>query len=157
VKARSEERKSERGTSLIEVVMSLGLMAGVLGSLAGLFVLGAGGVQSGRRASQALTHAHSITEEMRGWSFPQLYEEFGLDGSAPSFTVDTRSSSHTTEWRDEVVEDLGASAYALISVHSIDGTGSPSVADSDQVRVQVLVHWTEGTRHRSVRLASVRM
>jgi len=157
VKTRPEERRGERGTSLLEVVMSLGLMAGVLGSLAGLFVLGAGGVQSGRRATQALAHAQSITEEMRGWTFEELYTEFGLDGSATSYTVDTRSSSYTTEWRDELVDDLGIGAHALISLVSLDGSGSPSVADSNQIRLQVVVHWDEGTRHRSVHLASVRM
>jgi hypothetical protein len=157
VKIRPEVRKGERGTSLLEVVMSLGLLAGVLGSLAGLFVLGAGGVHSGRLASQALSHADSITEEMRGWSFPQLYTKFDFDGSAASYTVDTRSSSSTTEWRDELVEDLGVGGYALIFIDSLDATGSPPLADSTQIRVQVVVHWDEGTRHRYVRLASVRM
>ena len=47
-------RRDEKGFSLIEVVIALGLLAGVLIAIAGLFILGGRSVKSGRTSSEAL-------------------------------------------------------------------------------------------------------
>jgi Tfp pilus assembly protein PilV len=147
-------RNRERGSSLVEVTLALGLMAGVLGSLAGLFVIGVGGVHSGRHASEALSIGRNIVEDMRGWQFQQLYEEFGFDGAASSYTVDTRTNPDASAWQAELSERLGG--HATITIAAIDA-GSPALASSTQARLEVIVHWAEGSRHRRVRLSVVRM
>ena len=78
------KRKRQRGFSLVEVVVALGLLSAVLISISGLFVLAHKQVDGGRKHSVALSVARDILEEMDGWSFRQLYLEYGLDGSAAS-------------------------------------------------------------------------
>lgn len=148
------ESKRERGSSLIEVTLAMGLLAGVLGSVAGLFVMGAGGVHSGRRASEALSVARSIMEEMQSWGFEQTYEKFGLDGANNSYQIDTRYNAYTTAWQAELDEKLHG--YATITITAIDA-GGPALDASTQLSLGVTVHWKEGTRKRRVQLQAVRM
>jgi hypothetical protein len=152
---RPERGKREQGSSLFEVILALGLMAGVLGSIAGLFVLGAGGVQSGRSASAALAGARTIMEEIEGWNVQQVYQQFGLSGTASSYLVDTRTNSYAGKWQPPLDEGLGDS-HATIAIASLE-PGGPPLQDSWQVSVIVTVHWREGTRDRSVRLGTVKM
>jgi hypothetical protein len=154
VSAERTPRKREQGSSLFEAVLAIGLMAGVLGSVAGLFVLGAGGVQSGRRSSEALSIARGIVEEMRGWGFERMWEEFGLDGTADSYTVDTRGTTGASGWQAELSDKLNG--HATITITAIDA-GAPTLASCTQVRLEVTVHWSEGNRHRRVQLSAIRM
>jgi type II secretory pathway pseudopilin PulG len=146
--------KKERGSSLIEVTLAMGLMAGVLGSVAGLFIMGAGGVHSGRRASEALSVARSIIEEMQCWGFEQTYEEFGFDGANNSYQIDTRFNANTSAWQAELDEKIHG--YATITIAAIDA-GGPALDSCTQIRVGVTIHWKEGVRERQVRLQAVRM
>jgi type II secretory pathway pseudopilin PulG len=147
-------RTKERGSSLVEVTLALGLIGGVLGAVAGLFVIGAKGVDSGRCASEALSIARNIVEEVRGGGFRQMYEQFGLDGAANSYTVDTRTNANASEWQAELSQKLNG--HATIILTAIDA-GAPPLNSSAQVRLEVTVHWDEGSRHRTVRLTAVRM
>jgi type II secretory pathway pseudopilin PulG len=147
--------KSERGSSMVEVTLALGLMACVLGSVAGLFVMGAGGVQSGRCASAALAGARTIMEEIQGWSIQEVYQQFGLDGTASSYVVDTRDPGFANKWQPPLDGKL-ANAHATIVIASLE-PGAPALEDSWQVRVLVTVHWEEGSRIRSVQLSAVKM
>ncbi len=150
----SKPRKSEQGSSLFEVILAMGLLGLVLGSIAGLFTIGATQVKSGRNASEALVVARTIVEEMQGWSFQRLYEAYSFDGSAGEFTADTRTSAFASKWQDALEEDL-SNAYAIIRVTALEP--GANLADSSQVRVKVTVYWEEGLRHRKVRLETVRM
>jgi len=153
--ATRRDRKSEQGSSLFEVVLALGLLGAVMGSIAGLFVLGAGGVNRGRTASEALAGARTMIEQMESWRFDELYEEFGLDGAASSYLIDTRDNSHAAEWQAELVDKL-PTAFAIIEIVSLE-PDAPYLKDSRQVRVTVTIRWSEGTRNRNVRLTTVRI
>lgn len=148
-------RRNEEGSSLVEAVLALGLMAGVLVSIAGLFVVGAGQVRSGRTASEALAVARTVLEDMEGWSFHQSYGNYGYDGSASSYSADTRTNSYASKWQTSLSDKL-YNSYATISIASLD-PGSPALASSSQLRVMVTVFWQEGQRQRSIRLGTVRM
>jgi prepilin-type N-terminal cleavage/methylation domain-containing protein len=84
-------RRDQRGFSLIEVVIALGLLAGVLIAIAGLFILGGKSVKSGRTSSEALAAGKEIVEEMNAWGYSQLWSNFGLAGTATTYTVDTQT------------------------------------------------------------------
>jgi type II secretory pathway pseudopilin PulG len=152
---RADRGRGERGSSLVEVTLALGLMACVLASIAGLFVMGAGGVRSGRCTSAALAGARTIMEEIQGWNVQQVYQEFGLDGTASSYVVDTRDAGFANKWQPPLDAKL-AEAYATIVIASLE-PGAPPLENSWQVRVLVTVHWVEGTRSRSVQLGAVMM
>lgn len=64
--------RDERGFSLVEVIIALGLLAGVLVTISGLFVVGTKQVKSGRTSSEALAVAKEIQEDMYGWGYSQL-------------------------------------------------------------------------------------
>ena len=146
-----------RGISLVEVIFSLGLLAGVLVSTASMLVLGNRQIDSGRTASVALSISQSVLEEMQGWGFRQTYAVYGYDGTATSYTVDTRSNSYTAKWQSTLSSKL-FNGYATIALDSLGPTLPVPDLDSTQaIRVIVTVHWEEGSRPRRIRLGTVRM
>ena len=154
-------RRNEHGFSLIEVVVALALLAGVLISIAGLFVIGARQVESGRESTEALSVARGIIEQMNKWGFKQTYELFGANGTASAYTFDTRTITDppTTgmgKWQPMLSQKIPGS-YATITVSSI-APGAPPVLNATRaMRVVVTVRWTERLRQRQVQLATVRM
>jgi Tfp pilus assembly protein PilV len=147
------KRRDELGFSLIEVVVALGLMAGVLISVAGLFVLGGRSVKSGRTSSEALAMGKQVTEAMDGWAFAQLWTNFGYDGQAKTYTVDTTTcvTADCVAWQSALVAKLGATAKATIKIDSVAqaALAVPDFADAagyttaKNVRVTVNVAWSQ--------------
>lgn len=145
----------ERGFSLVEVILALGLLAMVLLSISGLFVLGGRQVKSGRQSTQALSVARAIVEEMEGWSFRQTYERYGFDGSQTAYVVDTRTNGYARKWQDALDGAL-AGAWATIELVSLGNPPQPLSATA-AIRVLVTVHWEETGRQRQLRLGMVRL
>ena len=145
--------RDEKGFSLIEVVIALGLLAGVLIAIAGLFVMGGRSVKSGRTSSEALAAGREIVEEMNAWGFTQLWENFGLAGTAATYTVDTKTcvTADCTGWQNALVAKLGTTAHATIKIDSVTQVGQAGVNFVDgagnllarNVRVTVNVLWTQ--------------
>ncbi len=155
-------RGAERGFSIIEMIVALGLLAGVLIAVSSLFVLGGKQVKSGRTSSEAMAVGRDILEEMNNWGFKQTYLLFGLDGAANTYTIDTRTSTAAvcTAWQSNLNAKLGASAYATIELDSLAQTGTPPVMNASScrnIRVLVTVNWSQGTRPRSLVVGTVRM
>lgn len=150
-------RTADSGFSLLEVVIALGLLSAVLISISGLFVLAAQQVAGGRSSSQALAAARSILEETGCWTLQQTYRLFGFDGSAPGYTVDTRTNAFAARWRPMVEPGLSTGA-ATLRIESLGPGGSPPALNASRaIRVRVTVSWDEGARRRAVDLVAVRM
>lgn len=158
-------RRGQEGFSLIEVVIALGILAGVLIAIGGLFILGGRSVKAGRTSSEALATAKEIVEEMDAWGFTQLWSNFGYNGQAATYTVDTRSNAACTAWQTALTGKLGPTAYATIKIDSVAQTGqsTPNFADSSgntlarNVRVTVTAVWAEATgRNRQVSVITSR-
>ena len=158
-------RRGEAGFSLVEVILALGLLAGVLIAISGLFVVGAKQVKSGRTSSEAVAVSKEIQEDIYGWGYAQLWRTFGYDGQAVSYTVDTRSCGACTDWQTTLAAKLGPSAHATIEIDSVaNAAGTTSnFADASgnilakTVRVSVTVSWTEVPgRARSVTVGTTR-
>jgi prepilin-type N-terminal cleavage/methylation domain-containing protein len=155
----------DRGFSLVEVLVAMGLLAGVLITTAGLFIVGGKQVKSGRTSSEALAVGKEIHEDMVGWGYGQLWGMFGYDGQATTYTVDTRTCGACAAWQATLATKLGPSAFANIRLDSV-GTvaGAPTnFADGSggvlakAVRISVTVNWTEVPgRARSVTLGTTR-
>jgi type II secretory pathway pseudopilin PulG len=150
-------RRAERGFSLVEVVIALGLLAGVLISISGLFVIGGNQVKSGRTSSEAIAVGRTILEEMNKWGFRQTYGMFGYDGAAASYSLDTRTNSYATKWQPLLTPKL-VNSYATVQLQSLGPGGTPPNLDATRaIRVLVTVNWDEGARHRTVQVGTVRM
>jgi type II secretory pathway pseudopilin PulG len=158
-------RDDARGFSLVEVIIALGLLAGVLITISGLFVVGAKQVKSGRTSSEALAVAKEIQEDMYGWGYSQLWGMFGYDGRAVTYTVDSRACAACSGWQSTLAAKLGPSARATIKIDSVaPAVGSvQNFADASgailakTVRVSVTVLWDElPGRERSVTLGTTR-
>ena len=150
-------REAQRGFSLAEVVVALGILASVLISVAGLLVVGNRLVKSGRGSSLALAVARDILEECAGRSFAGLYEEFGCDATQSICTIDTSLpvDPAMAQWKQMVDRDL-FEGFVEVRIESVE-TGTPPLRESRALRIRVSVFWTEGPRARSASLATVRM
>jgi len=151
--------RNQKGLSLVEVVLALGLLATVLISVAGLFVLSDRQLKSGRASTEALSVGRAIMEEMDGWGFHQTYQLFGYDGNATSYSVDSRTNTYASKWQATLNQSLGQStSHAIIDIQSLGPTGVavPNLDATHAIRVIVTVHWTEGLRQRQNQLAAVR-
>jgi type II secretory pathway pseudopilin PulG len=155
----------ERGFSLVEVVIAMGLLAGVLIAIGGLFIVGGQQVKSGRKSSEALAVGKEIHEDIVGWGYAQLWGKFGYDGQATTYTVDTRACGVCAAWQATLAGKLGPEAFASIRLDSLaDVAGAkPNFADATgnvlakAVRVSVTVSWSEvPNRLRSVTLGTMR-
>ena len=155
----------ERGFSLVEVIIALGLLAAVLIAISGLFVVGAKQVKSGRTSSEATAVAKEIQEDMYGWGYAQLWGTFGYDGQAAYYIVDSRACGPCGAWQTTLTTKLGPSAYAAIEVDSVANANGTinNFADASgnilakTVRVSVTVNWTEVPgRARSVTVGTTR-
>ena len=147
---------AQAGFSLIEVIVALGLLAGVLLSVAGLFVVGERQVARGRRQSTALVAAQTILEEISTWNYAATWERFDSIGDAATLTVattDTNPSSIVSEWQPFLSDTL-SNGRAEIRIESCDGA---NLNVSTAVRVVVTVSWDEKTQTRQMELAAVRL
>jgi type II secretory pathway pseudopilin PulG len=158
--AETAPRRGERGLSLIEVILALGLMAAVLISIAGMFVISERQVASGKTATEALAVARTILEEIHGWGFRQTYGNFGLDGAAQSYTVLSSTNAEAARWQTLLDESLERGSEATILIESLAPTGVtvPNLDVTRAIRVTVTVGWTEAQgRDREVSVSTVRM
>lgn len=155
--ARRSTRSASAGFSLPEATVALGLLGSVLISMAGLFVMSERIVHGGKHHTTALAIARDILEETNGWHFDGLYQTFGLDGSASSYTLDSRTLPYAATWQAMIDEDL-ASGHAEIRLESVAEVGSPpALMDASAIRITVTVHWSDERRSREVSVATVRM
>ena len=149
-------KQRQEGSSLVEIILSLGLLAGVLVATASLLVAGRHHAEGGRTASEALSVAQTVLEDMHGWGLHQTYTRFGKDGAATSYTIDTRTDSYSANWQSLLAEKL-ENGYATIEISSLGPSTAPALDATRAIRVIVNVHWDEGNRTRLVRLGTTRL
>jgi type II secretory pathway pseudopilin PulG len=149
-------RRAQAGMNLVEVLIALGIMAGVLISVASLFVLGGQRVKGGRNMTQALAVASDVLEDLHraGWNtvdevMPSCCGA-GCD-TATGCSVDSRTDTYaSTEWQPWIDQEL-FQGRAEITLTPLGGSVSPpNFASCDGIRVRVQVFWSEGPGQRSV-------
>lgn len=153
--------RSQKGYSLVEVLISLGLMAGVMVAICSMFVLGGTYVKAGKQLTQATALAQDIMEDINKQSYTGLY--LFLQGASPdpnalSVVSDTRVSGSlaNAQWGTDIRAKLHQ-GYAVVSMVPVGGTVTPvSFASGEGIRVSVQLGWKELRRERSVRIEGVR-
>jgi type II secretory pathway pseudopilin PulG len=151
------KKTGQGGYSLIEVILSLGLLAGVMLPSAWLLDLAAHQAKSGRTASEALAVARSIQEEMQSWGFHQTHLQYGLDGTATSYAIDTRTNAYASRWQATLEEKLDRPWATILLESTGPGGTAPTMDGTRAIRITVTVYWRERSRHRSISLTATRM
>ncbi len=151
----------ENGFSLIEVLVSLGLLAGVMVAVSSLFIFGGKQVQSGKKMTEAYSVAHDIMEEIGHMTYKQAYMYFkpvATDITTDtSYTVNTKTSGAPTSNYQPYIDGKLLNGEASIRVEGLDASGNLVVLENSiALRITVTVEWDEGTRHRYLHLRSVR-
>ena len=153
--------RSQEGYSLIEVLVALGLLAGVIVAIASMFVLGQSNVKSGKLMTEAVSIAQDIMEDAGKLSYNGLQIFFvGTQNlsTLQYYDADTRVSGSyaATQYASQITGKL-YKGYATIRLQPIGGNVKPAVWNSGEaIRITITVYWTELRRSRSVSVEGVR-
>lgn len=153
--------RGEEGYSLVEVIVSLGLMTGVMVAVCSMFVLGGTFVKSGKQLTQATALAQDIMEDINKQAYTGLYlllQGASPDPNATSAVSDTRVSSSVADdlWGPDIRGKLHA-GYAVVTMVPLGGpVSTPTFASGEAVRVTVQLGWKELRRDRVVKIEHVR-
>jgi hypothetical protein len=141
-----------RGTSLVEVVIALGLLAGLLISVAGLIALGNRQISGGALASRALVVAQSILEALELDAYHRTYSNLLCDASLATCRVGS-GQAVVGDWHALAAANLPAPVVEV----RVDAVGAPSLHAAPALRISVVVSWQEGVRSRRLRLTTLRV
>jgi len=147
----------DRGFSLVEVVIAIGVLAGVLISISSMFIMGGRQVKTGKTITEATALCHAIMETFDEQSFIALYTNLGAAGTDQTKSV---TSSVTTSpiysWRTEVLRKL-ENGVATVRLDPFGGTASPPTFGSCvAIKLTVSVSWNELGRPQTVQIATMR-
>ena len=154
-------RKRQAGYSLVEVIISLGILAGVIVAIASMFVLAQTNVKSGKLLTAATSIAQDVMEDINKLSYNGLQVFFVGTQNLSTLTIynaDTRTAgSHANTQYQSAISNALYNGYAIVALQPIGGNVKPAVWNTGEaIRVTVTVHWTEMRRNRSVTLEGVR-
>jgi len=148
-------RRSDRGFSLIEVTIAIGVLASVLLSIASMFIMGGRQVKTGKTITEATVLAQDLMEQFDKESFTSLWTNLGAASTDTTRTVlSTTTGSAIVGWQTEIARKL-AGGTASVTIDAM-GPGTPNFGTAAGIRVTVLLSWNELGRPQSVRLSTVR-
>jgi len=150
------ERKAERGFSLVEVIIAIGVLAGVLISIASMFILGGRQVKTGKTITEATALCHDIMENFDLQSFTALYTNMGAASTATTATVASNVvGSPLVPWQNEISRKLdgGVATATLLPM----GPGTPNFGSAVALRLTITLTWSELGRPQSVSISTVRL
>src|SRR5262245_37558773 len=121
----------QRGFSLIEVLISLGVLTGVIMAIASMFVLARTNVNSGKQLTEATSIAQDILEDVNKLSYNGLQVFFVGTQNLSTLTVynaDTRTASSyaNTQYQTNIANRL-YNGYGIITLLPIGGPIKPAV------------------------------
>ena len=143
----------ERGFSLVEVVIAIGVLAGVLLSICSMFIMGARQLKGGKTMTEATTIVHDIMETFGKLSYNTLYTTFGATDTSTSVSVSTSTGTNPiTPWKAEVTRKL-ENGVATATLTPVGGT---NFGNGKGIKMVVSLSWSELGRAQTVSLATVR-
>lgn len=166
-----QNRRAERGYSLVEVLVSAGVLGGVLLSISSMFVAGTQSVRSGRDMTRATTIASSAIEEAMTLPFELVY---GLTGAERTLATSSWNTSLAipaltgspedvllmtallNSWTAQVEGELGSGVltYRVDGIVRPPTPGNPHAEpynEATYLRLTITVSWLESRgREREV-------
>ena len=145
----------ESGFSFVEVIIAMGVLAGVLIAIASMFLLGGRQVKAGKTITSATALCQDIMETFETRSFTAIYTSLGAAATATSHTaLSTTTGSGIDPWQTEINRKLEG-GVATVTLTPL-GPGTPNFGAATAIRVQVSLAWSELGRPQTVRLSTVR-
>lgn len=152
---RRQGRGGERGFSLVEVIIAIGVLAGLLLSIATMFILGGRQVKNGKTITQATTLVQDIMEEFDRASFTGLYTSLGAAATDTTRTVlSTTTGSPIAPWQSEVQRKLD-NGVATVTIDAV-GPGTPNFGTAAGIRLTIGIAWNELGQQHQVRMSTLR-
>jgi prepilin-type N-terminal cleavage/methylation domain-containing protein len=146
-------KDGERGFSLIEVVIAIGVLAGVLLSICSMFILGGRQVKGGKTMTEATALAHDLMETFDKLSYTGLYTTFGAVAADTTKSVTTTGATNPiTPWRTEVERKLDNG----VATTRLDPVGGTNFGNAIGIKMTVTLSWNELGRPQSVTLSTIR-
>jgi len=147
--------KRQEGYSLIEVIIAIGVLSGVLISIASMFMIGGRQVKSGKTITAATIIVQDIMENLDQRSYNSLYASLGGTSTGTGLTVLSNvSTSPIYAWNDTIRNQL-AGGVATVTLTPV-GPGTPTFGSAKGLRVLVSLTWQEVGRPQTVRASTVR-
>ena len=146
-------QSGEAGFSLVEVVLAIGLLAGVLLSICSMFILGGKQLKTGKTLTEATALAHAIMETFDNMSYTSLYTSFGAADTDTSKTATSNSGTNPLNQFQAEIDRKLAAGSATIVLTQIGGT---NFGDARGIKVVTTLNWSELGRAQSVTIGTVR-
>ncbi|HXH27582.1 MAG TPA: hypothetical protein VNL37_00960 [Candidatus Polarisedimenticolia bacterium] len=149
------DRQADRGFSLIEVVLAIGLLAGVLISIASMFLLGGRQVKTGKTITEATTMANDFMEQLEQRSFTALYTSLGAAATDTTKTVFSNvTGSPIASWQPTISAALqqGVASVTILP----KGPGTPTFGSATGIRVTVTLTWSDLGHPHTVAVSTAR-
>jgi Tfp pilus assembly protein PilV len=147
--------EAERGFSLVEVIIAIGVLAGVLISIASMFMLGGRQVKTGKTITQATAIANDIMEQFDQRSFTALYTSLGAAATDTTKTVYSNvTGSPIASWQPTITSKL-ENGVASVTVLP-KGPGTPTFGSATGLRLTVGLTWSELGRPQTVTVSTMR-
>lgn len=150
----------ERGFSLVEVVIAIGVLAGVLISISSMFILGGRQVKTGKTITEATAICHDIMETYDKLSFVTLYTTLDAASGTPAndsnIVVASNVSSPISGWQTEIARKLDG-GVATARLQAIGNASPLNFGSAIGLRLTVTLTWSELGRPQSVTLSTMRM
>ena len=154
---RRTRRSDEQGFSLVEVVIAIGVLAGVLISISSMFIMGGRQVKTGKTMTEATALAHAIMETLDAQSFLALYTNVGAAGTDQTMTVSSNvTGSPIASWKAEISRKL-ENGVGSVRIDPFGGTASPPTFGSCvAIKLTVTLTWNELGRSQTVQVSTMR-
>ncbi len=153
---RTTEGGDEKGYSLIEVVIALGVLSSVLISIASMFILGGRQVKTGKTITEATVIAHDIMEFYDQQSYTGVYTNFGALTTDSTKTINsTTVGSPLVPWQTTINSELNG-GLATATILAL-GPGTPTFGSGVGIRLTVTITWSELGRPQTVSLTTTRL
>ncbi|MFQ5719500.1 MAG: prepilin-type N-terminal cleavage/methylation domain-containing protein [Acidobacteriota bacterium] len=150
--------RNQRGFSMIEVLVALGLLGAVLIAITSLFILGGQRVRQGRERTEALSVATHLMETLDNMSYRGLYSNFTTasdpGAAAGPQVIDSRTNAEalTLGWQALIDSKLD-NGYAQVTITRIGGT---TFRTASGLRATTTVYWDDLNKTRNLTLETVR-
>jgi type II secretory pathway pseudopilin PulG len=152
---KSQKQDPEGGFSLIECVIAIGVLAGVLLSIASMFILGGRQVKTGKTLTEATALAQGLMEQFDKESYNSLYLNLGAVATDTTRTVlSTTTGSPIQSWQTEIARKLN-NGLASVRIDAM-GPSSPNFGSAAGIKVTVTLNWNELGRAQNVSVSTVR-